>query len=267
MEKKIMTRKCETCGADMVELFSSSVCSKDCKGDTPLETPEEGDFIHAANIKGNPKYPDRCVQGDELWTPSEGAIKGDKHRDPYSLRKQNRSGSYPAPTEEEIQQQKKKMLKALANFNTIQTVKWDYIDSIKEFGEAMIKAMGIPSHIIDGVKNNDEKVRGQRITQMVMDEACNLDASIFDNIISSLKEGNMSVEDEKIKMQIEKLSPEDGDLLVFRMPPTASDEAYSHMTKMLEELELDAKSMVIPDSITVEHFPLNKDKDNDPSEE
>lgn len=345
-----MDRKCEKCGADMVELFSSSVCSNDCKGDTPLETPEGYD-THAANIAGNPKYPDKCVQGDELM-PSQ---------------KHNRSGSYPVPTEEEIQQQKKKMLKALINYNTIadeythldktvcyacklkklefiatgilnyvkveckncgiagparstcqeayevwkqawkpwrefcdnsisnekkfgdliakdfgdpllsdpfpaqpiQTVKLDHIDpSIKEFEKEMIKALGIPSHIISGVKDNYEKVRGQRATQIcMMDEYCNLDTSIFDNVISSLKDGNFDVEKKKLKIRIEKLSPENGDLLIFKMPPLSSDEDYHNMAKRLDELELDAQSIVIPDSITVEHVPLNRDKDNDLSEE
>ncbi len=381
-----MNKKCEKCGADMVELFSSSVCSNDCKGDTPLETPEGYD-THAANIKGNPKYPEGTIQYDDKFLNSL--------------------------TEEKRQQQKKKMLKALANFNTtvwlfigqmdqmligidnvtiafkklndaitqnitfpqdqlvdfdrwqtgihsgtfnvyqhktkplyriearlqntcwdkyscaicgkqdcecievsnsknfgdpllanlcptqpIQTVKWDHIDpSIKESEEEMVKALGIPSHIIDGVKDNCEKIRGQRITQtVIMDEYCNLDKSIFENVISSLKDGasykedkedidawkkeqelkeelgippdlpiHINIEKEKIKIQIEKLSPEDGDLLIFRMPPSFSDKDYHYIVQMLDELELDAKSIVIPDSITVEHVSPSKDKDNDTS--
>ena len=89
--------KCKKCGADMVELFSSSVCSKDCKGDTPLETPDE-----KLKFCEEPGYQKAMKEAGGSWKS-----------------RYNRSGSYPAPTEDEIQQQKKKMLKALANFNTI----------------------------------------------------------------------------------------------------------------------------------------------------
>lgn len=342
MEKKIMNRKCEKCGADMVELFSSWVCSKACD----------------KNIVVNDV--DDKTKNDIL---TGGAIQSDKFRTSLPLQKEyNRSGSYPTPTEEEIQKQKKKMLKTLANFNTtawqfigqmdqlstttnqiiislkkldnamtqkialvqyqlvdydkwytgihsgafdvyqhktmpvyrieprhtitnlkefgdlvlsdpsfaqpIQNVKWDHIDpAIKELEKEMIKALGIPSHIISGVKDNCEKVRGQRATQIVMNEYCNLDVSIYDSVISSLKDGDSDEEKEKLKIQIEKLSPEDGDLLIFKMPPLSSDEDFHNVAKRLEELELDAKSIVIPDSITVEYVPLSRNKDNDNSKE
>jgi len=71
--------KCKVCGSKMIELFSSWGCPNDCKGDTPLDPPKKEEV---KNI----------------------------HR---------RSGCFLTPTEETAKEQKQKMLKALANFNTM----------------------------------------------------------------------------------------------------------------------------------------------------
>jgi len=210
-------RKCEKCGADMIELFISWTCS-DCKRNTLLTIPKEENTINSKSSQNH-----------------------------------NRSGSYPAPTEEEIQQQKKKMLKALANFNT---TAWRLIGQMnqlsigidnvtiafKKLNDVIIPNItfaqdqlvnfdrwqtGIHSGVFDvyqykikplykieprhTINNLEEfsnmvskdfgdcdKIRGQRVTQIcMMDEYCNFDASIFDNIISSLKDGASYEEDKE----------------------------------------------------------------------
>ena len=90
--------KCKVCGSKMIQLFSSWGCPNDCKGDTPLETPdvkenrldkleccEEPGYQKA--MKETLKYPSKCVEGNEIAKEKE--------------------------------EQKQKMLKALANFNTM----------------------------------------------------------------------------------------------------------------------------------------------------
>jgi len=87
--------KCKLCGSEMVELFSSSGCPNNC------------DKMFVDNVDAKTRKEIFADTSDKENSPEEKRVVS-----------HSRSGG-SIPTEEEVQEQKKKMLKALANFNTV----------------------------------------------------------------------------------------------------------------------------------------------------
>lgn len=115
--------------------------------------------------------------------------------------------------------------------------------SMRETEREIMTSMGIPSYLLNKNNNNE-------LTNADLESLC----KPFKTIISYNH-------DDEIEIKIDKLSPQNGDLLIFTMPLNANDKAYEDLADQLRKLDLEAKYLILPENIKVKHVPFGDKKD------